>query len=79
MSTNISKQKRQDLLARIKEICSFIAAAPRDENTWNLPSYLSDIEKNVTGKKYGLVFEEHREGTDEIHWSEKRSMPWFCR
>ncbi len=66
MSTNISKQKREDLLEKIKEIRSFIAAAPQDENTGNLLSYLSDIEKDVNGKKYGLVFEEHREGIDEI-------------
>lgn len=66
MSTNISKQKREDLLEKIKEIRSFIAAAPQDENTGNLLSYLSDIEKDINGKKYGLVFEEHREGIDEI-------------
>lgn len=66
MSTNISKQKREDLLAKIKEIRSFITAAPQDENTGNLLSYLSDLEKDVNGKKYGLVFEEHREEIDEI-------------
>lgn len=66
MSTNISKQKREDLLVKIKEIRSFIAAAPQDKNTGNLLSYLSDIEKDVNGKKYGLVFEEHREEIDEV-------------
>lgn len=65
MSTNISKQKREDLLAKIKEIRTFISAAPQDENTGNLLSYLSDLEKDVNGKKYGLVFEEHREEIDE--------------
>lgn len=29
-------------------------------------SYLSDLEKDVNGKKYGLVFEEHREEIDEV-------------
>ena len=57
MSTNISKQKREDLLAKIKEIRTFISNAPQDENTGNLLSYLSDLEKDVNGKKYGLVFE----------------------
>lgn len=60
------KKKRENLLAKIKEIRSFIAAAPQDENTGNLLSYLSDLEKDVNGKKYGLVFEEHREEIDEI-------------
>lgn len=66
MSTNISKQKREDLLNKIKEIRNYIVAAPQDENTGNLLSYLSDLEKDVNGKKYGLVFEEHREEIDEV-------------
>ena len=40
MSTNISKKKRDDLLDKIKQIRAFIAAAPQDENTGNLLSYL---------------------------------------
>ena len=66
MSTNISKQKRENLLAKIKEIRTFISSAPQDENTGNLLSYLSEIEKDVNGKKYGLIFEEHREEIDEV-------------
>lgn len=66
MSTNISKKKREDLLDKIKQIRAFIAAAPQDENTGNLLSYLSELEKDVNGKKYGLVFEEHREKIDEV-------------
>lgn len=54
MSTNISKKKRDDLLDKIKQIRAFIAAAPQDENTGNLLSYLSELEKDVNGKKYGL-------------------------
>ena len=51
MSTNISRKKREDLLEKIKEIRAFISAAPQDENTGNLLSYLSDLEKYVNGKK----------------------------
>ena len=66
MSTNISKQKREDLLGKIQDIRTFISAAPQDENTGNLLSYLSELEKDVNGKKYGLVFEKHREEIDEV-------------
>ncbi|MDR0518842.1 MAG: hypothetical protein LBG82_02135 [Clostridiales Family XIII bacterium] len=66
MSTNISKQKREDLIAKIGQIRTFVSTAPQDENTGNLLTYLSDLEKEVKSKKYGLVFEEHREGIDEI-------------
>ena len=66
MSTNITKQKREDLLAKIKQIRTFISAAPQDENTGNLLSYLSELEKDVNGKKYGLIFEEHHEEIDKV-------------
>ncbi len=63
---NISRKKREDLLNKIKEIRNFIATAPQDENTNNLLSYLAELEKDVNGKKYGLVYEEHREEIDEV-------------
>lgn len=66
MSKNISKQKRDDLLNKIQEIRTYISAAEQDENTACLLSYLSDLSKDVNGKKYGLVFEEHREEIDEV-------------
>jgi len=66
MSTNISKQKRDDLLHKIQEIRTYISTAEQDDNTACLLSYLSDLAKDVNGKKYGLVFEEHREEIDEV-------------
>lgn len=66
MSTNISKRKRDELLRKIQEIRTYISTAEQDENTARLLSYLSDLAKDVNGKKYGLVFEEHREEIDEV-------------
>lgn len=66
MSTNISKQKRDDLLNKIQELRTYISAAEQDDNTARLLAYLSDLAKDVNGKKYGLVFEEHREEIDEV-------------
>ena len=66
MSTNVSKKRREQLVAKIKAIKSYIASAPQDENTAQLLAYIADIEKDIKGKKYGLVFEEHREAIDEI-------------
>jgi adenine-specific DNA-methyltransferase len=65
MSTNISKQKRIDLSDKIKAIHKYIAASKQDENTRNFLTWLSEIQKEINGKKFGLVFEEHREGIDE--------------
>lgn len=56
MSTNISKEKREDLLSKINEIRKCIARAEDDENKGTLLTYLSDLEKEVRAKKYGLVF-----------------------
>jgi adenine-specific DNA-methyltransferase len=65
MLTNVSKQKRKDLTEKIKKIHKYIAGAKQDENTHNLLTWLSDIEKETNTKKFGLAFEEHRETIDE--------------
>ena len=66
VSTNISKEKREKLVQKISAIKNYIATAPQDENTAQLLAYIADIEKDIKGKKYGLIFEEHRETIDEI-------------
>lgn len=66
MSTNVSKEKRNLLIKKIENIKTFIQSSPQDENTAQLLAYIADIEKDIKGKKYGLVFEEHREGIDEL-------------
>jgi len=63
---NVSKQKRDDLIAKIGQIKTFISAAPQDENTGNLLTYLSEFEKEVKSKKYGLVYEEHQDNVDGL-------------
>lgn len=65
MSKNISKEKREELLREVAEIRSKLLEN-KDENTEKLLVYLSNIEKDIDGKKYGLVFEEHRETVDEL-------------
>ncbi|HRF70191.1 MAG TPA: site-specific DNA-methyltransferase [Candidatus Pelethenecus sp.] len=66
MSTNVSKQKRDNLIEKIKEIKNYIQFTAQDENSYQLLSYLADIEKDIKGKKYGLVFEEHKENIDDL-------------
>ncbi len=66
MSTNISKERRDELIRKIRDIKTYISSCAQDENTAQLLTYIGEIEKVIKGKKYGLVFEEHREGIDEI-------------
>ncbi len=47
MGTNRSKQKRENLLNKNKEILAFISAAPQDENTGNLPPFCINLERQV--------------------------------
>lgn len=66
MSTNISREKRDGLIQKIQSIRKYLSEAIQDENTGNLLMYLNEIEKDIKGKKYGLVFEEHREAIDDL-------------
>lgn len=66
MSTNISKEKRDGLIRKIQSIRKYLSEAKQDENTGNLLMYLNELEKDVKGKKYGLIFEEHREAIDDL-------------
>lgn len=66
MSTNLSKQKREDLLCKIKEIRNHIKTKLYDENAGKLFGYLNELAAQINGQKYGLVFEEHRESIDDM-------------
>lgn len=66
MSTNISGEKREALLSKIAEIKTFIEKNADEKNASQLLSYLGDLSREVNGKKYGLVFEEHHEKIDEL-------------
>lgn len=65
MSTNITREKREILIQKVNAIKDHINSSPLDENTNALLTYLADIENELRSKKFGLVFEEHREGIDE--------------
>ena len=65
MSTNLSKQKRVDLLYKIEEIRKYLKTNLYDENARKLTGYLGELTAQINGQKYGLVFEEHKEAIDE--------------
>lgn len=66
MSTNVSKEKREQLKTEIKALKDFVTAASPTDEARRLLSYISDLENAVNGKKYGLIFERHRETVDEL-------------
>ena len=66
MSSNLSKLKREDFISKIEQIKMFIEKNSEDDTTRELLSYVSELEKDLYGKKFGLVFEEHSEKIDEI-------------
>ncbi len=63
---NISKAKRERLIAEMGEIRAFLEkSACADTNALRLLQFAAEVEREVRDKKYGLVFEEHRERVDE--------------
>ena len=63
MSRNISREKRESLLAKIRELRAFLEGA---NATPTMKAYLSELESELKRQKFGLVFEEHKEEIDEI-------------
>ncbi len=66
MSKNLSKEKREKLLAQLNEIKEFIQKSAGDANAARLLGFAAALEKEVRGKKYGLVFEKHEEEIDKV-------------
>lgn len=66
MSTNLSKQRRQKLEEEIRQLRTYLSAAAQTGETGRLLGYLSDLEEEICGKKFGLVFEEHWEEMDQL-------------
>ena len=63
---NISKQRREELISKINKIKESIFSLEDDVSKQTLIQYLSDLETEIKGKKYGLVYEKHKENIDEI-------------
>ncbi|MGI6010125.1 MAG: site-specific DNA-methyltransferase [Ruminococcus sp.] len=66
MSVNISREKREQQLKMLAYLRKHIAAEDQGEKTGELLKFLSDIEKTLKEKKFGLVFEKHKEKIQEI-------------
>lgn len=63
MTGNISKEKRDKLLSKIADIKEFMQNNNADPS---FLGYLNELQNEISSKKYGLVYEEHREEIDEI-------------
>lgn len=62
---NLSKLHREQLSAKVAEIRSYLLeASVADTNVARLLSFVAELEKEVRSKKYGLIFEEHKERVD---------------
>ena len=62
---NLSKQRREELIGKINEIRAFLENSG-DTNATRLIAFAAELEKEVRQKKYGLVFEQHKEHVDVI-------------
>ena len=62
MSSNLSREKRQELLEKIGEIRTFLEEHGAEEQ---LLASLGEVAREAAHKGYGLVFEQHREDEEE--------------
>ena len=60
---NLSKARREELIGKIEAIQRFLGAS-QDPNAEQLLAYTRELSQEVRAKKFGLVFEEHRERVD---------------
>lgn len=60
---NLSKARREELGRKIGEIKAFLAHTD-DTNAARLLAFADELEREVRTKKYGLVFERHKERID---------------
>ena len=62
---NLSKVRREQLADKVSQIRSYLLeASAHDKNAARLLSFVAELEKEVHSKKYGLIFEEHKERVD---------------
>ena len=74
ININISKKKKEELLAKITIIKDFIS---KNSKVPRLMDDLLMIEDEIKNKKYGLVFEEYEEdirNINEICLSDKKEL-----
>ncbi len=62
---NNTKDRRDKLIEKIAEIKKYISATTQNNQTGELLRYLAELENDVRGRKFGLVFEEHSEWIDD--------------
>jgi len=60
---NLSKRHREELIGKIEAIRDHLRQSS-DTNATQLLAFVGELEKEVRTKKYGLVFEEHKERVD---------------
>ena len=60
---NLSQERRKELVKKIAEIRRFLSKSS-DTNAVRLVAFADELAKEVKAKKYGLVFEEHKEKID---------------
>ena len=63
--TTTSSAQGAALARKLEAIKAFLAASP-DPNAARLLDFAREVERDVRGKKYGLVFEEHKERVDVV-------------
>lgn len=66
MSKNLSKQNKAQLLENLAAVKAYLKAAEKTDETKGLIACVEEVEADIRARRYGLVYEEHREEIEEL-------------
>ena len=66
MSKNLSKENKTKLLEDLARVKAHLSAGEKNEETARLIACIDEVEADLKSRRYGLVFEEHREEVEEL-------------
>ena len=66
MSKNLSKENKARLLEDLARVKAYLKTAENAEERERLIACIEDVESDLHSRRYGLVFEEHREEVEEL-------------
>ena len=66
MSKNLSKQNKAQLLENLAAIKAYLKTAENTQEVQTLIAYVDEVAADLHARRYGLVYEEHREDVEDL-------------
>ena len=66
MSRNLSKENKTKLLEDLAKVKAYLKSSEQTDEQSRLISCIEEVEADLKTRRYGLVFEEHREEVEDL-------------